>query len=58
MMQHILSLFTPPPDMDERDSILNTVQLVISQVGDSFDLQRMRSLDICLVELTYFRRFH
>jgi hypothetical protein len=64
MMQHILSLFTPPLDMDEKDPILNTVRLVISQVGDPFDLQRKqypqylsRGIDVLVkVSLTWWTR--
>jgi hypothetical protein len=41
--QHLLSLFTPPLEMRKRSSILNTVQLVIGQLHEPFDLPRTSS---------------
>ena len=40
-MQHLLSLFTPPPEMKERCEILDKVQSIISQLEEPFNPQRM-----------------
>jgi len=37
---HIQALFTPPEKMKEASSILGTIQLIISQLEEPFDLQR------------------
>jgi len=37
--QHILDFFTPPPYMQGRNAIMSTVQLIISQLQEPFDLQ-------------------
>jgi len=41
-LRHILALFTPPEKMPGASSILGTIQLIISQLEEPFDLQRKR----------------
>ncbi|KAG8834461.1 hypothetical protein FRC17_008683 [Serendipita sp. 399] len=41
---HILALFTPPPAMSGAQRIMTTIQFVLSQLDEIFDLQRLIEL--------------
>jgi hypothetical protein len=44
--RHVLALFTPPAQMKGASSTLGAVQLILTQLGEPFDLQRKWHLPI------------
>ena len=51
--RHLLIFFTPPPDMRKRRSILNTLQLIIGQLTEPSELQRLFHLMLGYLILTF-----
>ncbi|KIM20705.1 hypothetical protein M408DRAFT_124315 [Serendipita vermifera MAFF 305830] len=43
-LRHVLAIFTPPHDMPGGSTILGTVQYILSQLQEPFDLQRFGEL--------------
>jgi hypothetical protein len=39
-LKHLLAIFTPPSSMRGGGKILNSVEYIVSQLGEPFDLQR------------------